>query len=80
MTITFVFLNKQRILNVENKNIPYPAYVMIGTILWQVFIDALRSPSRLIKSSKIMISKINFPHESIILAALGEVLFNFISG
>jgi len=78
MTIIFVFLNKQKILEVESNDIPYPAYVMIGTILWQVFIDALRSPSRLIKSSKTMISKINFPHESIILAALGEVLFNFL--
>ena len=73
----FVFLNSQRILNVGETSIPYPAFVLIGTVLWQTFADALNSPLRMINQSKSFLIKINFPRESLILAGLGEVLFNF---
>lgn len=76
-TLTFVFLNSQKILSVSDTGIPYPAYVMVGTLLWQGFVDALNSPIRLVTQSKAMLAKINFPREALILAGLGEVLFNF---
>ena len=76
-TLSWVFLNSQQILNVGTTDIPYPAYVMVGTLLWQGFVDALNSPLRLITSSKSMLATINFPREALILAGLGEVLFNF---
>jgi lipopolysaccharide transport system permease protein len=62
---------------VGDTGIPYPAYVMVGTLLWQGFVEALNSPIKLITSSKSMLAKINFPREALILAGLGEVLFNF---
>lgn len=77
-TITFVFLKSQKILGVGDTVIPYPVYVMIGTLLWQGFVDALNSPLRLVNSSKSLLAKINFPRESLLLAGLYEVLFNFI--
>ena len=76
-TLTFVFLNSQRIFSVDKTYIPYPAYVMIGTLLWQVFIDAMSSPLRIINESKSFLTKVNFPRESLIITGLGEVLFNF---
>lgn len=77
-TLVWVFLNSQKIFNVGNTDIPYPVYVMIGTLLWQVFIDALNSPLKLVTSSKAMLVKINFPRESLIIAGILEVLFNFL--
>lgn len=76
-TLTFVFLNSQKIFSVGETDIPYPAYVMIGTLLWQGFADAMNSPLRVINQSKSFLAKINFPREAIILAGIGEVLFNF---
>ena len=76
-TLTFVFLNSQKILSGGETSIPYPAYVMVGTQLWHGFIDALNSPIKLVTSAKSMLVKINFPREALILAGLGEVLFNF---
>jgi len=76
-TLVWMFLNSQKILNVGETDIPYPAYVMVGTLLWQGFVDALNSPIKLITSSRAMLAKINFPREALILAGLGEVLFNF---
>jgi len=77
-TLIWVFLNSQQILDVGTTDIPYPAFVMIGTLLWQGFVDALNSPIKLITSSKSMLAKINFPHEALILAGMGEVIFNFL--
>ena len=78
--LTFIFLNSQKIMNLapNESNIPYPVYVLMGTLLWQGFVDALNSPLKLLNQSKSMLAKINFPHEALILAGLGEALFNFV--
>ena len=76
-TFTFVLLNQSGILNVGNLSIPYPAYVMIGTLLWQVFADAINSPIKTVTTAKSMLAKINFPREAIIISGMLEVLFNF---
>ena len=77
MTLVWVLLRSQQVFEVGDTEIPYGAYVMIGTLLWQVFVDALNSPLKLVTSSKQMLARINFPREALILAGLGEVLFNF---
>jgi lipopolysaccharide transport system permease protein len=76
-TLTFTFLNSQKIFQVGETAVPYPVYVMIGLLLWQLFVDALNSPIRLVTASKSMLTKINFPREALILTAVYEVLFNF---
>jgi lipopolysaccharide transport system permease protein len=74
----WVALNRSRVLSVGETPIPYAAFVLVGTLLWQVFADALNSPLRLVTQSKAMLAKINFPREALILAAFGEVFFNFL--
>ena len=50
---------------------------MLGTVLWQTFLEAFQSPEIAIKASKPLLSQVKFPHEAIILAQLGQVIFNF---
>jgi len=76
-TFTFVLLNQSGILNVGDLSLPYPAYVMIGTLLWQVFADAINSPIKTVTAAKAMLAKINFPREAILVSGMLEVLFNF---
>jgi lipopolysaccharide transport system permease protein len=64
-------------VNIADTDIPYPAYVMFSMSLWQTFVEALNGPIVAVSSAKSMMAKINFPKESIILAKLGEVFFNF---
>jgi lipopolysaccharide transport system permease protein len=45
-------------------------------MLWQVFAESLNGPLTVVTSTAPLLSRINFPRESIILAKLGEVLFN----
>jgi lipopolysaccharide transport system permease protein len=77
-TFTFVLLSRSGVLATGETSIPYPAYVMIGTLLWQVFADAINSPIRTVTAAKSMLAKINFPREAILLSGVLEVLFNFL--
>ena len=72
----WIFLNSQKVLNFAETDIPYPLYVLVGTILWQVFVNSINTPIQVVKASAPMIAKINFPRESLILAAFFEILFN----
>jgi lipopolysaccharide transport system permease protein len=51
---------------------------MIGTLLWQVFVDAIMCPPSALNAAKPMLSKINFPREAILLGGIYMVIFNFL--
>ncbi len=76
-SMTFIFLNSQGIVSISGTGIPYPAFAMMGTLLWQVFVDAIQSPIGSFNSAKSMLAKINFPREAILLGGLYMVIFNF---
>ena len=77
-TLVWVFLNSSKIVDTADTATPYPVYVMIGTLLWQIFVDAINSPLKLVTSSKAMLIKINFPREALIIAGIYEIGFNFL--
>ncbi|MBC8487087.1 MAG: ABC transporter permease [Bacteroidetes bacterium] len=75
-TMTWIFLNGTGIVKLDKTPIPYALYTFSGTLLWQIFVDALNSPIREVARSRAMLTKINFPKEAIIISGIGEVLFN----
>ena len=77
-SLPFIFLNSQGVVSMGETPIPYAAYAMVGTIIWQVFVDALNSPLRTVTAAKPMLARINFPREAILLSGLGQVLLNLL--
>lgn len=77
-SLPFIFLNSQGVVAIDGTPIPYAAYAMIGTIIWQVFADALNSPLKTVVAAKSMLVKINLPREAILLSGLGQVIFSFL--
>ena len=77
-SLPFIFLNSQGVVGIKNTAIPYPAYAMIGTLIWQVFVDSLNSPLKTVTTAKVMLARINFPREAILLSGLGQVVFSFL--
>jgi lipopolysaccharide transport system permease protein len=73
---TFIFLQSQGITNIQGTDIPFPAFALMGTLLWQVFADSLASPIQALNGAKAMLVKINFPREAILMNGLYMVLFN----
>lgn len=77
MAAGFTLANDANVINVGATDLPYPAYVMFSTALWQTFVEALNGPVQAVTLAKPMLARVNFPREAIILAKLGEVFFNF---
>lgn len=77
MAAGFTLAAEANVINVGATDLPYPAYVMFSTALWQTFVEALNSPVQAVTSAKPMLARVNFPREALILAKLGEVFFNF---
>lgn len=76
-TATWVFLNAARVLNVGPTETPYAVYVLSGTMLWQVFADAINSPLQQLSTARAILTRSRVPHEALLLAGVIEVLFNF---
>ncbi len=76
--LIFILLQQANVLNLAETSIPYPVYVLTGTILWQVFTESLNAPLRSVKASQSMLVRINFPREALIISAMLVVLFNLL--
>ncbi|MBF0127580.1 MAG: ABC transporter permease [Magnetococcales bacterium] len=71
----FIVLNAQKILNIEPTTIPYPVYVLLGTLLWQIFSESVLLPLRSFDSCIPILTKIHMPRKAPILAALAQAGF-----
>jgi lipopolysaccharide transport system permease protein len=77
-SLIFIMLQKRQVISFGETDIPYPVYVLVGTIIWQVFTESLNAPLKATNLSKSILSKINFPHEAIIMSSVYNVLFNML--
>ena len=74
MVGTFVLLNRSGVLNIGELDIPYPAYALLGLTVWQIFAGGLSACSNSIVAGGSMVVKINFPKETLVIAALGQAV------
>lgn len=74
----FIFLNAQGVIEIGETPLPYGAYALVGTMIWQVFVDALGSPLQAVTNARPMLARINFPREAILLSGLMQVGFSFL--
>lgn len=61
-------------LNLGHTPIPFPAYVVLGFSLWQVFTAALTRPMQSLASARNLLSKVAFPREVIVLSELNKLI------
>lgn len=75
--LVFIFLQSEGVLtSVPSGGIPYALFVFLGTYLWQVFVDSINAPLKVLDQNRSMLGKINFPRESLIIVAFGSVIFD----
>jgi lipopolysaccharide transport system permease protein len=77
-TITFTYLKGSGTLPISETNIPYPAYVLLGMTVWQLFATGLTKTTQSLVNASAVITKINFARETLVIAAFGESIFNFL--
>ena len=76
-SLTFTLANKSQTIKFEETGIPYPAFVIFGMVIWQTFVEAINGPVQTISDSKVMLAKINFKREALVLSKFLEVWFSF---
>ncbi len=75
-TLAWVYLNSSGIVKVTSTGMPYPIYVLTGTMLWQMFTEALQTPLGQLSASKNLLAKLKFPREALILSGIIKWSFN----
>jgi len=76
--VGFSLAKDAQVIRVGETPIPYLVYVMVGTVLWQTFIDALNGPVDALRDFKGILSHIYLPPEIVVLSQMGEVLVEFL--
>jgi lipopolysaccharide transport system permease protein len=74
--MVFVILEAKKIVNLPPVTVPYPVFVMTGSILWSVFSDSIMAPLRSVQSARSMLAKINFPREALLISAFYDQIFS----
>jgi homopolymeric O-antigen transport system permease protein len=69
-----LFLSKQNIFRTVETRIPYGLYLFVGILLWQIFTDSYQRPIQWLSTYRLVMGRVNFPREALILGALWEVL------
>lgn len=77
-TLVCIHLRSLKIVSIAPTEVPYPVFILAGTIFWQVFIDSLNAPLHQLSTSKQLLTRSRVPHEAVILAGMLGVLMNFL--
>lgn len=72
----WVFLLRSNVVQMEDTGVSYPIFVLTGTMLWQIFSEAISSPINQVVQNRAMLTKINVPREGLLLAGIYELGFN----
>ena len=70
----FIGMRSSGLLNIGDVGVPYPLHALIGLAVWNLFSSGLTSSASALTSAGGMISKINFPKVSLIIAATGQAV------
>lgn len=77
-TAIWIFLREAQIFDTGEMSVNSTVYILTGMILWQAFIEAFQMPLNMLNKNRNMISKLNFPRESLLLVGVGEVIFDLL--
>ena len=74
----FILLNKSGVFNINESEIPYPAFALVGLTFWALFSTGMVTCCNSIVQAGGMVTKINFPKSSLVIAAMGQAVVDFL--
>jgi lipopolysaccharide transport system permease protein len=69
-TLVWVFLNSQKVISIDSGSVPYALFVLSGVVLWTAFNGAVMSMLGVVSTAKGVLSKVSFPHESLVYSGM----------
>lgn len=76
--VGFSLAKDAQVIRISDTPIPYLVFVIVGTVLWQTYIEALNGPIDALKDFKGILHQIYLPPEIIVVAKIGELLVQFL--
>lgn len=74
--VIWIILYSYNVVNLRDVGVPYPVFVITGTMLWSVFVTSVLTPVQIYQANRGILVKINFPREALLVNAFYEILFN----
>lgn len=78
--ISWVIMNAAGVLNPGDVGIPYPAYVLLSTTIWSLFVGFYNAASETLGAGSGIILQVKYPHEVLLIKQTAQHLANFILG
>jgi lipopolysaccharide transport system permease protein len=75
--VSWVMLQKTGLLNPGETPIPYPAYVLIGTSMFGLFLELFKGASQTLVAGSSLVMQVNYPHEALLFQQLAHQLARF---
>ena len=77
-TAVWYYMTSQGLIKVSKTSIPYPAFVMIGQIIWGTFTAAFGAPQLGFTSGSGVFMKLKVPPEAFIANACAKIIFDLL--
>jgi lipopolysaccharide transport system permease protein len=75
-SLVWIFLSNSDVVKIDTGKVPYPIFVFTGTVLWTAFSSCLLGGLGVLGEAQGTLSKVNFPHESLLLVVIYKSLLN----
>ena len=73
----FAYLSKHRVFDMGETQLPYVIHALWSISVWQLFSTCLISCTNSLVNSGGLVTKVNFPKEALVVAAIGQAIFEF---
>jgi lipopolysaccharide transport system permease protein len=74
--LLWIFLNSSKVIKVEVTGMSFALFTTTGTLMWQIITQSLNTLMSSVKSGQSLLTKLNFPRESLLIHAFYTVVFN----
>ena len=75
-SLIWIFLNDQQLVVGDTGGAAAPMFILTGTVLWTAFNTAVIGMQGIMGEARSVLSKINFPHEALIISAFLKTVMN----
>jgi lipopolysaccharide transport system permease protein len=77
-TAAWYYMTSQKLIDVGSTPIPYPAFVMIGQIIWGTFTAAFNAPQAGFTAGSSVFMKLKVPPEAFIANTCAQIIFDLL--
>lgn len=80
LVLVFLYLRQADVVGGAPTSVPYPLFLYAGLLPWQLFQACLQRMTVCLAANPVLVTRVRFPREILVLSAIGGALFDFVLG